>query len=254
MIDSSALLTDGQRSVLGLVDDLRRRSEADEAVRVSVRGMFSQAMAAGRTDKAYEEWLEDLLAQVAVDWVLASVFVRFCEDNGLIDTPLLSGPGARFDVARDHRAEFFADNPTAGDREWLEHVFRRYQEIPAVAAIFGDRNPLWQVAPSADGARSILELWWAQDDEGRGIRHDFTDPEWDTRFLGDLYQDLSEHARKQYALLQTPEFIEAFILDRTLDPAIDTMRRLIHDTNESAGSCQLSPECCWPSACWHCRT
>ena len=51
--------------------------------------------------------------------------------------------------------------------------------------------------------------------------HDFTDPEWDTRFLGDLYQDLSEEARKKYALLQTPVFVEEFILDRTLDPAIE---------------------------------
>ena len=43
----------------------------------------------------------------------------------------------------------------------------------------------------------------------------------DTRFLGDLYQDLSERARKKYALLQTPEFVEEFILDRTLDPAVE---------------------------------
>ena len=43
----------------------------------------------------------------------------------------------------------------------------------------------------------------------------------DTRFLGDLYQDLSEAARKKYALLQTPEFVEEFILDHTLTPAID---------------------------------
>src|SRR6478672_10222557 len=42
-----------------------------------------------------------------------------------------------------------------------------------------------------------------------------------TRFLGDLYQDLSEAARKRYALLQTPVFVEEFILDRTLTPAID---------------------------------
>ncbi|MGI8845848.1 MAG: BREX-2 system adenine-specific DNA-methyltransferase PglX [Thermoleophilaceae bacterium] len=41
------------------------------------------------------------------------------------------------------------------------------------------------------------------------------------RFLGDLYQDLSEAAKKRYALLQTPEFVEEFILDRTLDPAIE---------------------------------
>jgi hypothetical protein len=49
---------------------------------------------------------------------------------------------------------------------------------------------------------------------------DFTDPSWNTRFLGDLYQDLSEATRKRYALLQTPEFVEEFILDRTLTPAI----------------------------------
>jgi len=41
-----------------------------------------------------------------------------------------------------------------------------------------------------------------------------------TRFLGDLYQDLSEDVRKKYALLQTPEFVEEFILDRTLEPAL----------------------------------
>ncbi|MFA7484376.1 MAG: BREX-2 system adenine-specific DNA-methyltransferase PglX, partial [Vulcanimicrobiota bacterium] len=44
----------------------------------------------------------------------------------------------------------------------------------------------------------------------------------DTRFLGDLYQDLSEAARKRFALLQTPDFVEEFILDRTLEPAIET--------------------------------
>ena len=39
---------------------------------------------------------------------------------------------------------------------------------------------------------------------------DFTDPDGDTRFLGDLYQDLSEAAKKTYALLQTPRFIASF--------------------------------------------
>ena len=53
------------------------------------------------------------------------------------------------------------------------------------------------------------------------IVHDFTEPDWNTRFLGDLYQDLSEHAKKTYALLQTPEFVEEFILDYTLTPAIE---------------------------------
>ena len=59
------------------------------------------------------------------------------------------------------------------------------------------------------------------DPDTGGLRHDFTDPEWDTRFLGDLYQDLSDEAKKRFALLQTPEFVEEFILDRTLIPALD---------------------------------
>lgn len=39
---------------------------------------------------------------------------------------------------------------------------------------------------------------------------------------GGQYKDLSESVRKRYALLQTPEFVEEFILDYTLTPAIDT--------------------------------
>src|SRR6202042_3731404 len=41
-----------------------------------------------------------------------------------------------------------------------------------------------------------------------------------TRFLGDLYQDLSQHAKDTYALLQTPVFVEEFILDHTLEQAL----------------------------------
>lgn len=222
MIDRRRLLTDLQRLVKGLVDGLRERTDQVDEVRTRVREQYSQAQAAGRTQRSYEEWREDLLAQVAVGWVLATVFVRFCEDNALVAAPSLSGPGSRRDLARDHQAAWLAQDPTAGDREWLEEVFRRYRAIPATAELFGERNPLWQFGPTADGARSLLELWWAVGDDSGGLRHDFTDPDLDTRFLGDLYQDLSEHAKKTYALLQTPEFVEEFILDRTLDPAIET--------------------------------
>src|SRR5690606_24005729 len=34
-------------------------------------------------------------------------------------------------------------------------------------------------------------------------------------------QDLNEEVRKRYALLQTPRFVESYILDKTLDPAIE---------------------------------
>ena len=221
MIDRKLLLEDTRRLVATLVDDLRTRTDEVDEVRNFVRGEYSCAEAAGRTERAYEDWREDLLAQVAVAWVLATVFVRFCEDNGLVDTPLLSGPGSRRELARDHRVDWLGENPALGDREWLEEVFDRYARIDATAELFGERNPLHQFGPSADGARALLELWWRTDEDGLLV-HDFAGDGLDTRFLGDLYQDLSDHAKKTYALLQTPVFVEEFILDRTLDPAIET--------------------------------
>jgi hypothetical protein len=221
MIDPQALLADARQVTDLLVDDLRTRTYAHDETRIAVRGVYEQAASVGRTDRSWEDWREDLLAQVASGWTLASVFVRFCEDNRLVETPLLSGPEHRRSIARDHRAAFLAANPTADDRHWLVEVFERYRKLPGIGAVLGVRNPLWQIEPGPDGARSLLELWWRTDDEGRRLRHDFTDAQLSTRFLGDLYQDLSEHARKQYALLQTPEFVESFILDRTLDPAIE---------------------------------
>ncbi len=76
---------------------------------------------------------------------------------------------------------------------------------------------------SPDAAKDILLPFFQKIDAWSGaLVHDFTDPSLDTRFLGDLYQDLSEAARKKYALLQTPVFVEEFILERTLVPAVET--------------------------------
>ena len=79
---------------------------------------------------------------------------------------------------------------------------------------------MWTILPSPHAIKALLDFWRQTGEDGQ-IRYDLTDPEWNTRFLGDLYQDLSEAARKTYALLQTPEFVEEFILNYTLDPAIE---------------------------------
>jgi hypothetical protein len=222
VIDRQKLLNDLKPATKAFIDDLRSRSDAGDEVRVQVEAQFRAARNAGRTDRSYEEWREDLLAQVAVGWVLATVFIRFCEDNELWHEPLVSGPGARLGLARDHRSAWQVENPALGDRNWLLEIFSRYRNTPATAGVFGDHNPLWQFGPSDDGARALLDLWWKVAPASGELVHDFTDAELDTRFLGDLYQDLSEHAKKNYALLQTPDFVESFILDRTLDPAIET--------------------------------
>src|SRR5947207_9579408 len=79
---------------------------------------------------------------------------------------------------------------------------------------------MWTITPADDAAKALLTFWRRRGEDAE-IIHDFTDSDWDTRFLGDLYQDLSEHARDAYALLQTPDFVEEFILDYTLEPAVD---------------------------------
>ena len=65
----------------------------------------------------------------------------------------------------------------------------------------------------------LLEFWRRRGEDG-ALVHDLADPSLSTRFLGDLYQDLSQHAKDTYALLQTPVFVEEFILDRTMEPAL----------------------------------
>jgi hypothetical protein len=151
------------------------------------------------------------------------VFVRFLEDNRLTPTALLSGPGERRQRALDEHELYFKneDRRTHSDRDYLLHVFEQVRGMPAAAELFDPKhNPLWAVGPTGDGATELLRFWQRVDPDTGALIHDFTDPDWNTRFLGDLYQDLSESARKKYALLQTPEFVEEFILDRTLMPAI----------------------------------
>ncbi len=145
------------------------------------------------------------------------------EDNGLVENVGISGPGSRLAQARDRHTLYFREHPRESDRECLEHLFKAVSHLPAVNELFGVKhNPLWRLAPTGDGAAMLLTFFQKIDATTGSLIHDFTDKNWDTRFLGDLYQDLSEAARKKYALLQTPDFIESFILDRTLTPAINT--------------------------------
>src|SRR5437588_368018 len=110
------------------------------------------------------------------------------------------------------------------DREYFEHVFREVGKIPAAKELFAEgKTPLWAVGPSGDAAMKLLAFWREIDPEEGHLLRSLEVEKGDTRFLGDLYQDLSEKARKKYALLQTPVFVEEFILDRTLTPARDEL-------------------------------
>lgn len=225
MIDREQLLSDLQKVLSDLEKDLTARSDLAELpeVKEALRAEYDRAQKAERTAQSYETWRADYGTQVAVAWVLAAVFARFLEDNGLLELARLSGPGAQLQRARDEHELYFREHPTETDREYLLDVFRSLGQLPGMGAIFLEQNLIFELPNwlSGDAAGELLRFFQQIDPATGDLVHEFTDPTWDTRFLGDLYQDLSAAARKRYALLQTPNFVEAFILDRTLDPAIE---------------------------------
>ena len=227
MIRRQVLLSDLQSLLADLEADLLARAESSEVPEVGewLRGEYARAKEAERTAESFSQWTSAFATQVAAAWVLSGVFARFLEDNSLVDPPRIAGPGDRLDRARDEHAIFFQDAQRArlSDREYLLDVFQRLGAMPAANEIFGPANLVWALPNwlGPDAAGQLLRFFQKIDATTGELVHDFTDPEWDTRFLGDLYQDLSEAVRKRYALLQTPAFVESFILDRTLEPALE---------------------------------
>jgi N-6 DNA Methylase len=206
-----------QKQVALLEADLKPKGLADPRLKIE----WTAARNADRTAATFETWLGERVTQVAVAWVLATVFVRFCEDNGLIEYPFIAGPGDRVQLAGDLQAKFYTEHPESDDLGWLKAAIEALSVSPVAKGLFDRRhNPMWTIEPTPQAIKVLLSFWRQVGEDGQ-IRYDLTDETWNTRFLGDLYQDLSEAARKTYALLQTPEFVEEFILNYTLDPAIE---------------------------------
>jgi len=224
-LDSKRLLDDLKKLVTKVEADLLARSGNREVPEIGARlqSEYDRARAARRTAATLEEWRTDRITQAAVAWVLSCVFVRFLEDNDLISPPRIAGPGDRLSTARDSHQHFFSSHPRETDRDFLISIFDELAALPGTADIFGLHNPLREIPTwlSGDAARDVIQFFQKIDANTGRLIHDFTDPAWDTRFLGDLYQDLSAYARERYALLQTPHFVEQFLLDRTLEPALD---------------------------------
>ncbi|MGL4419375.1 MAG: BREX-2 system adenine-specific DNA-methyltransferase PglX [Gemmataceae bacterium] len=236
MVDIKKMLPELRDQVKMLGEDLLQRATTETEIDRKLRDGYQIIKDGGRSSQGFEEWREDYLDQVAVAWVLACVFVRFIEDNGLLDECWLAGEGERRNLADGSYTLFFRQHPHETEREYLKFVFKEIGKIPAAKELFEEgKTALWAVDPSGDAARQLLNFFKEIDPEVGGLKRSFATKQAKTgpivevyeklapqaQFLGDLYQDLSEHARKKYALLQTPEFILQFILDRTLTPALD---------------------------------
>ncbi|GAA3673757.1 hypothetical protein FB459_2837 [Yimella lutea] len=216
---SSALTSELKKVVLSLEDDLRARVESQPEVRAKWTREHRQATEQERTSMSWQAWRDDRVTQAAVAWVLTTVFIRFCEDNRLLQPVWISGPADRRQEALDAELSYFRLNPEHTSREWLEQAIEHLRTVHATRSLVESHSPLWSVSPSGPAAQRLVNFWRQSSEDGALI-WDFTDAELSTRFLGDLYQDLSDYAKKTYALLQTPEFVEEFILDQTMEPAL----------------------------------
>ena len=197
-----------------LVPDLAERAKARE-VRQALEKRYLHEKAANRTAEHFVDWMERTVEQVGAAWVLSCLFIRTLEDRELLDQRRLAGPGAK-----DAYEQFAEIAPALTARDYLLLVFREVASLPAGEDVLGPRhNPAWRLSPSHEAARKLLDFFQEEADAGGTLKWNFTGT--DTRFLGDIYQDLSEEVRKRYALLQTPDFVEKFILDLTLEPAIE---------------------------------
>lgn len=224
MIDAASLLADLKRQLRQLEEDLRVRVAELPELTASLQAEWQSARDAERTAETFETWVEQVMTQAAVHWLLSCVFLRFIEDNELVERPWLAGTpdSGRLALARDRHEAYFRKNPLESDREYLLAAFNEAGAMPGLQSFFNKtHNPVFRLGISGDAAMAVRQFWQQIDPDTGKLIHDFTDAAWNTRFLGDLYQDLSEAARKRYALLQTPDFVEEFILDRTLTPAIN---------------------------------
>jgi hypothetical protein len=201
------------RPVLAVLErDLLERARASHGVASALGKRHAEETAAHRTADDLDSWTRHLVRQIAAAWLLSCVFVRVLEDRQLLATARIAGPGAE-----DSERAFYGLAPSLTPRDYLRVVFRELASFPAGQDLFDARhNPVWLLGPSAEASRALLALFRAPTAEQPSLRFGQTD----TRFLGDLYQDLSEDVRERFALLQTPAFVERYILDRTLEPAL----------------------------------
>ena len=170
--DLRAQVTELERDLLARARDVPEFADA-------LKAEYDAARAAGRTGVGFTEWRDDRVTQAAVAWVLATVFVRFCEDNGLIAGLDPAGPAERPQEApRTHSEHFFRRAPGAHRPRLAARRRSSTCAEPATAAGLFDRGTTrcGRCRRPHDAATALLAFWRARDETG-ALRHDFTDPE-----------------------------------------------------------------------------
>jgi hypothetical protein len=206
------LLAALQPHVATIAEDLRVRlvdpgTRKEQAARAAAGRLHAQE----GVGEALDVWLDVLGRRAAVLWVLKLVYVRVLEDRGLI-APRVVDP--------THQALFERIAPSLGDTAFLRWVFTDLaQEEGGLPELFAT-EPAEVLAPQDAHTRALLALFREADRDTGARRFDFADERFNGQLLGDLYQELDPVVKERFALLQTPSFVRAFMLDRTLGEAL----------------------------------
>jgi len=144
----------------------------------------------------------------------------FLEDNQLVDPPRISGPGERLRRARDEYDLYVRQYPAHTYREYLLSVFDRISQLPAAEKSSAGMNPIHQhAAGSAAMPRGSYSISSKNSSRPPATLSTIWRSELNTRFLGDLYQDLSEESPRQVRALADARVARSYS-DRTSIPAL----------------------------------
>ena len=203
MIDRKSLLFDLRRQLKRLEQDLAERAGSVPAMADALEAEYRAAREAERTGDTFRVWCGGALTQAAVAWLLGCVFVRFAEDNALIETALIAGPGERNARAAGPADALLSRPPHRFGPRLPARRLRRSREPARNGAALRPRAQPGVALRHLRrrGTRPAGVLARGGPGYGRAPPR-FHRHRMDTRFLGDLYQDLSDDAKKRFALLQ----------------------------------------------------
>lgn len=188
--------------------DLRAKMRAPGDIRTRAQQLHADEQVA----EDFEVWTDLLSRRAAVLWVLKSVYVRVLEDRGLLS------PGRLLDHEAQQLFERLA--PHLGETAFLRWVYRDLASCHGGLPELFSPQPAEVALPSDELSRALIAFWRHRDAD-TGAAWSFAEERFEGELMGDLYQELDPIVKDRFALCQTPDFVRAFILDRTLTPAIE---------------------------------
>jgi N-6 DNA Methylase len=208
-----ARLTSALRNhVAKIAADLRAKMRVPGSVRVAAEQLHKDE----RVAEDFEVWTDLLSRRAAVLWVLKSVYVRVLEDRGLL------APGRLLDPEAQQLFEKLA--PNLGETAFLRWIYKDLASPRGGVPELFSPQPAEVALPSDELSRALIAFWRHRDADSStgGSVWSFAEEHFEGELMGDLYQELDPVVKDRFALCQTPDFVRAFILDRTLTPAIET--------------------------------